>query len=82
MKLYKWMSAPNPRRVEIFVAEKGIDIEIIEASDPANPGQLSAEFCGRYPHRRVRCLSLMTETGSARQRRSAVIWKRFIPTTR
>ena len=58
MKLYKWMSAPNPRRVEIFVAEKGIDIEIIEASDPANSGQLSAEFCGKYPHRRVPLLEL------------------------
>ncbi len=58
MKLYKWMTAPNPRRVEIFVAEKGIDIEIVEAGDPANPGQLSAEFCAKYPHRRVPLLAL------------------------
>ena len=58
MKLYSWMTAPNPRRARIFVAEKGIDIEIVEASDPANPGQLSAEFCEKYPHRRVPLLEL------------------------
>ena len=31
MKLYSWMTAPNPRRAKIFVAEKGIDLEIVEA---------------------------------------------------
>jgi glutathione S-transferase len=58
MKLYKWLSAPNPRRAEIFVAEKGIDLDVVEASDPDNPGQLSAEFCEKYPHRRVPLLEL------------------------
>jgi len=58
MKLYKWLTAPNPRRAEIFVAEKGIDIDIAEASDPDNPGQLSAAFCEKYPHRRVPLLEL------------------------
>ena len=32
MKLYGWMTAPNPRRAKIFVAEKGIGLEIVEAS--------------------------------------------------
>lgn len=58
MKLYSWMTAPNPRRAKIFIAEKGIDIDIVEASDPDNPGQLSADFCEKYPHRRVPQLEL------------------------
>ena len=28
MKLYDWAPAPNPRRVRIFLLEKGIDITI------------------------------------------------------
>lgn len=58
MKLYSWMTAPNPRRAKIFVAEKGIDLEIVEVSDPDNPARLSAAFCARYPHRRVPLLEL------------------------
>ncbi len=58
MKLYTWLSAPNPRRAKMFVAEKGIDIDIVEASDPENPGQLSAEYCVKFPHRRVPLLEL------------------------
>jgi len=58
VKLYVWLTAPNPRRAKIFVAEKDIDIEIVEASDPDNPGQLSAAYCNKYPHRRVPLLEL------------------------
>lgn len=58
MKLYSWLTAPNPRRAKMFVREKNIDIEIVEASDPDDPGQLSAEFCERHPHRRVPLLEL------------------------
>ena len=58
MKLYVWLTAPNPRRAQIFIAEKGIDIDIVEASDPDNPGQLSAAYCTKYPHRRVPLLEL------------------------
>jgi glutathione S-transferase len=58
VKLYVWLTAPNPRRAQIFIAEKGIDIEIVEASDPENPGQLSAGYCAKYPHRRVPLLEL------------------------
>ena len=58
MKLYTWLSAPNPRRATMFVAEKGIDIEIVEASDPRNPAELSDAFCERHPHRRVPLLEL------------------------
>ena len=58
MKLYTWLSAPNPRRALLFVSEKAIDIEIEEASDPDNPGQLSSAYCAKYPHRRVPLLEL------------------------
>ena len=58
MKLYTWLSAPNPRRALLFVSEKGIDIEIEEASNPDNPGQLSDAYCAKYPHRRVPLLEL------------------------
>ena len=30
MKLYTTKVAPNPKRVHIFLAEKGIDIECVE----------------------------------------------------
>ena len=58
MKLYTWLNAPNPRRAKIFVAEKALDLEIAEASDPENSGKLSEEYCIRYPHRRVPLLEL------------------------
>ena len=58
MKVYTWLNAPNPRRARVFLAEKDIDMEIVEASDPDNPGQLNAEFCQKYPHRRVPLLEL------------------------
>ncbi len=58
MKLYNWPMAPNPRRATIFVAEKGIDIEIVNAGDSENPSRLSPDFCHRFPHRRVPLLEL------------------------
>ncbi len=35
MKLYDMIKAPNPRRVRMFLAEKGIDIERVEIDIPA-----------------------------------------------
>ena len=58
MKLHSWSTAPNPRRVKLFLAEKRIDLEVAEAADPDNPGRLSDEFCARFPHRRVPLLEL------------------------
>jgi glutathione S-transferase len=43
MKFYDCKTAPSPRRVRIFIAEKGIDLETIEV-DLANREQLSAPF--------------------------------------
>lgn len=30
MKIYDWHIAPNPRRLHIFLAEKGLEIELVE----------------------------------------------------
>lgn len=30
MKIYDWHAAPNPRRLHIFLAEKGIKIDLVE----------------------------------------------------
>ena len=30
MKIYETKAAPNPRRVRLFLAEKGIDVDFIE----------------------------------------------------
>ena len=36
MKLYDCTKAPNPRRVRIFLAEKGIDVEKVEIDIAGN----------------------------------------------
>lgn len=43
MKIYDCESAPSPRRVRIFIAEKGIELESIEV-DLASREQLGADF--------------------------------------
>lgn len=43
MKLYDYAHAPNPRRVHIFLAEKGLDMERVEI-DLTKREQMSAEF--------------------------------------
>lgn len=57
MKLYIWALAPNPRRAKIYVAEKGIDIEVIDAGNPDTPA-LADWYVDRFPHRRVPILEL------------------------
>lgn len=57
MKLYNWGRGPNPRRARMYVAEKGIDIEIVEAGDPSAP-KLADWYLEKFPHRRVPLLEL------------------------
>jgi glutathione S-transferase len=52
MKLFTTKIAPNPRRVHIFLAEKGIEIESVEI-DLAGKGNLSADFIAKNPLARV-----------------------------
>lgn len=58
MKLYTSTRAPNPRRVEIFLAEKGVtDLERIEI-DLAAHAHFGAEHATRNPFSRVPVLEL------------------------
>jgi len=57
MKLYDGGRAPNPRRVRIFLAEKGMSIPI-EKIDLANLEHKSAEFTALNPLQRVPVLVL------------------------
>ena len=57
MKLYDWKGAPNPRRVLIFLKEKGIDIPMIEVG-AADGAKLSNEFLSSDEQRLVPALEL------------------------
>ena len=55
MKLYTWGRAPNPRRVLIYVAEKDIELEVVEAGEGAH---LTDDYLARYEGRMVPMLEL------------------------
>jgi glutathione S-transferase len=57
MKLYDWSIAPNPKRVRMYLAEKGIEVEREEAAEPGKP-VLKPDYLARFPHRRVPLLEL------------------------
>ena len=57
MKLYDGEKAPNPRRVRIFLTEKGIDIPL-EPVDMGALGHKSAEISGLNPLQRLPVLVL------------------------
>lgn len=57
MKLYDGGRAPNPRRVRIFLAEKGLSVEM-ERIDLASLQHKSAEFTAINPLQRVPVLVL------------------------
>ncbi|MCY0095532.1 glutathione S-transferase [Hoeflea ulvae] len=64
MKLYDGGRAPNPRRVSVFLAEKGIEVERV----PVDMGQLghkSAEVTGLNPLQRLPVLVLDDGTAIA-----------------
>ena len=57
MKLYDWKGAPNPRRVLIFLKEKGIEMAVIDVG--ADEGaRLSDDFLSNDDHRLVPTLEL------------------------
>ena len=55
MKFYDCKTAPSPRRVRIFIAEKNIDIETIEI-DLKNGEQLTPEFKKAKPKLHCACI--------------------------
>ena len=57
MKLYQSTGAPNPRRVTVFLAEKGIEIEKVEVSI-AKGEQRLPDFVEKNPMARVPIIEL------------------------
>ncbi len=57
MKLHDWSIAPHPKRVRMYLAEKRIEIERVEAAEPGKP-VLKPEYLEKFPHRRVPLLEL------------------------
>ena len=57
MKLYDYGTAPNPRKVRIFLAEKGLDYELIQV-DIAKGEHKSPEFLKKNPSGKVPVLEL------------------------
>ena len=57
MKLYDWKGAPNPRRVLIFLKEKGIEMPVIDVG-VAEGARLSDEFLAGDHQRLVPALEL------------------------
>lgn len=56
MKIYDWHIAPNPRRLHIFIAEKDLDIPLVEVG--TGTLTLSEEYRTKYPHAMVPMLEL------------------------
>ena len=48
MKLFDMVKAPNPRRVRIFLAEKGIEIERVEVDIPGGDN-LAPDYLAMNP---------------------------------
>jgi glutathione S-transferase len=56
VKIYDWHIAPNPRRLHIYLAEKGIKVELVEVGQ--EDLTLAAWFRQAYPHAMVPMLEL------------------------
>lgn len=52
MKLYEMTGAPNPRRVRIFIAEKGIEMEYVQV-DMAAGEHKTPEFLAKNPSGKI-----------------------------
>ena len=57
MKLYDYGTAPNPRKVRIFLAEKGVEYELIQV-DMTKREHKSPEFLKMNPSGKVPVLEL------------------------
>ena len=57
MKLYDYPGAPNPRRVKIFAAEKGVDLELVHC-DMSKREHKSPEFLKKNPSGKIPVLEL------------------------
>ena len=56
MKIYDWHIAPNPRRLHIYLAEKGLNIPLEEVG--GDDLKLKPAYVAKYPHAMVPMLEL------------------------
>lgn len=56
MRIYDWHIAPNPRRLHIYLAEKGIAVELVEVGQADMT--LAPWYKAKYPHAMVPMLEL------------------------
>lgn len=56
MRIYDWHIAPNPRRLHIFIAEKGLNIPLVEVG--TDKLTLNDAYKSKYPHAMVPMLEL------------------------
>ncbi|GIS20960.1 MAG: hypothetical protein CM15mP120_28760 [Pseudomonadota bacterium] len=72
MKLYDFPNAPNPRRVRVVAAEKGIELDYVTV-DMTKREHKSAEFMQKNPAAKFQYWSLLMVLASASPLRSVVI---------
>lgn len=56
MKIYDWAAAPNPKRLRMFLVEKGLQIEIVQVA--GDGFVLTPEYKAKYPQAMVPMLEL------------------------
>lgn len=56
MKIYDWAAAPNPKRLRMFLVEKGLQIEIVQVV--GDGFVLTPEYKAKYPQAMVPMLEL------------------------
>lgn len=57
MKLYDWVIAPNPRRVRMYLAEKGLEVPTEQVAGPRDM-DLNVDYLEKSMHRTVPMLEL------------------------
>jgi glutathione S-transferase len=58
MKIFDWSIAPNPRRLRIYLAEKGLKIPTEDVGGGGEDLKLKPSFIAKYPHAMVPMLEL------------------------
>jgi len=61
MKLYEFEPFPNPRRVRMFIAEKGLDVERVQINVPEGEHRQPA-YTAKNPSVQPRSLALSLKT--------------------
>ncbi len=56
MKIYDWAAAPNPKRLRMFLVEKGLNIEIVQVS--GENLRLRPDYVAKFPQAMVPMLEL------------------------